>query len=108
MSGGYAPGYGSADGLPAYSGIPTASNCSSCSQSPGGTLLGSNVSVQPQPIQGPLGYGQTMYPSGGQPSVYPQLIPPGSEKLGPPTILPPSGAGPKVEIVPQPMPLKKN
>jgi hypothetical protein len=34
------------------------------------------------------------------------LIPPGSEKLGQPTVMPP-GTGPKVEILPQPMPKDK-
>lgn len=37
----------------------------------------------------------------------PNLIPPGSEKLGQPTVMPP-GTGPKVEILPQPMPKGKS
>jgi len=64
--------------------------CTNCAT--GASMSG--LQLQPQPI----------YQLGGYPPSGAMM---GSEPLGPPTILPPGG-GPRVEIVPQPMPKLKN
>jgi hypothetical protein len=65
----------------------------------GGPAYPGSHGVGPQPIYP----GSYTYPPSGSPGFpgYPGM---GSESLGPPTIMPPPGTGPKVEILPQPMP----